>query len=333
MKRRLTNKQTDRIQKTQDKELIFSGPEQTGQIIAHYGQTLEVTPLQSEKNSTPILCFAKQNLGPLVTGDQVVFRAISTEAQTSSENQFFITARLPRTSLLQRPDIYKGHKPIAANIDQIFLVIAVSPAPIEHAIDRALVLAQAQNIPIKIILNKTDLLKTANAITLDFFKNLSQRYEKIGYEVIRTSAVINNLDTLGQAILEKTNIFVGQSGVGKSSLINSLFGDALAKTGEISEANQRGKHTTTTARLYKTPEGSALIDAPGIREFGVWDLTPDELLNGFIEFKPYLNQCQFRNCSHQINAQGCALHQAVSNNLISSERLNSYLRLLEKLQP
>lgn len=327
-KRKLSNQQADRIQKNQQKEVALSGPEQTGQVIAHYGQVLEIKPLDSF-NSQTISAFARQNLGPLATGDFVIFQMDEKNEKTS---QAVITACLPRKSLIQRPDIYKGSKIIAANIDQILIVIAVNPRPIEHALDRALITAYNQNIPAVLILNKTDLIHTSENTA--FFDQLTKRYEKIGYEVIPTSAKMGKLENLENKIKDKTNLFVGASGVGKSSLINALFDTAdLAKTGEISEANLRGKHTTTTARLYqKQNSQTQLVDAPGIREFGLWDLTPEALLNGFIEFKPFLNQCQFRNCDHQANSKGCAIQQALVNGEISPERMQSYLRLRSEIK-
>jgi ribosome biogenesis GTPase len=125
----------------------------------------------------------------------------------------------------------------------------------------------------------------------------------------------------------RVTVFVGQSGVGKSSLIQSLLPEQSLRIGELSEANQKGKHTTTTAKLFHLPKGGDLIDSPGIREFGLWHISEDELAEGFIEFRPFLRQCRFRNCQHE-HEPGCGLLNAAENNLIAMERVKNY-RLLK----
>ncbi len=341
--RKLTQNQTRRINKRSEQKIEnlassdlvspISGEGEPGRIMAHYGQTLEV------QNQAGLIfkCFARQNLGLLVAGDRVLFLQESPE-------EGVITARLPRTSFLQRPDIHKGQKGIAANIDQIFIVIAINPPPLEHALDRALVAAYNQDIPVILILNKTDLLEP-NTPSFDYFKNLTQRYISMGYEVLelgKNNQNILGLENLFKKIENKVSIFVGQSGVGKSSLINQIFDlqnitDQNAKTGDISSANQKGRHTTTTARLYQARNSNlnietCLVDSPGIREFGLWNLSPEELIQGFIEFKPFISQCQFRNCAHQENSKGCAIQKAVQEGKISEERLSSYFRILTEIK-
>jgi len=345
--RRIENTQASRVQNLNKNpganldnlDLSEFNPEQPGRVMAHYGQTLEV----QNQEGLIFKCFARQNLGLLVAGDRVLF--------CQSDQEGVITARLPRKSFLQRPDIHKGQKGIAANIDQIFLVIAVTPPPLEHALDRALVAAYNQDIPAILILNKTDLLEP-NTPSFHYFKNLTQRYISMGYEALELGKNSNpdlknkqnilGLENLLEKIKNKTSIFVGQSGVGKSSLINQIFDlqnitDQSAKTGDISNANQKGRHTTTTARLYQAKSLSldietCLVDSPGIREFGLWNLSPEELIQGFIEFKPFISQCQFRNCAHQENSKGCAIQKAVQEKKISRERLSSYFRLLTEIQ-
>ena len=167
----------------------------------------------------------------------------------------------------------------------------------------------------------------------------------MGYEVLelgKNNQNILGLENLFKKIENKVSIFVGQSGVGKSSLINQIFDlqnitDQNAKTGDISSANQKGRHTTTTARLYQARNSNlnietCLVDSPGIREFGLWNLSPEELIQGFIEFKPFISQCQFRNCAHQENSKGCAIQKAVQEGKISEERLSSYFRILTEIK-
>lgn len=325
MNRRLTRRQKWRIEKIQEEraqrvndktesiEASDLGPEEEGLVISHFGQTLDI----ERQDKTLVRCFARQNIGALVTGDRVVFQA--------GDPMGVVTARLDRTSLLQRPDHYKGDKPIAANIDQVFVVIAVEPEPIDHSIDRVLVTAAVQGLDAILVLNKTDLLNEQNEVEI---QNLARRYRNIGYEVIETSLEDDHIEALIDRVIGKTSIFVGQSGVGKSSIINHLFGDELAAVGEISMANRRGRHTTTTARLYHYRDGGSLIDSPGIREFGLWHLSPQQILRGFIDFEPFIGNCQFRDCNHSEIAKGCAIQRAAQSQQILPERLRSYFRII-----
>ena len=302
----------------------------TALLTAHLGQQVEI--LTHAQPAQTLRCFVRKNLGPLVAGDHVIYDPIDQ----------IVSGILPRKSLLERPDIHKGKKLIAANIDQIFLVIAPYPEPIELNIDRALALAETQNIPIHLIFNKTDLANT--------LPNFINRYIKLGYLLFTTSVISSSkdpkeLNQLRKAFINKTSLLVGQSGVGKSSLVNYLFNLNLAKVGEISQANQKGKHTTTTARLYplslniseeantrENTQAAYLIDSPGIREFGLWHLPPKEILLGFREFQPYLSLCQFRNCEHLAHTPGCALQKAVTENKITPERLKNYFILKKEAE-
>ena len=158
-------------------------------------------------------------------------------------------------------------------------------------------------------------------------------YTTIGYEVISTSAKVSHgLDALINCLHNQTSIFVGQSGVGKSSLINQLLPDANARIGDISTATNKGRHTTTTAWLYHLLDNQgAIIDSPGIREFGLWQISADRLADGFREFTRYAQQCKFRNCLH-LNEPACAVRDAVANNQLNHNRYESYLRILASLQ-
>lgn len=315
---RIEKIQQERIRrsKTREDRLEQSTQEQEepGFIISHFGQTLDV----EAEDGVIHRCFARSNIGDLVTGDRVAF--------CRGEPNGVITARLDRLSLLQRPDKHKVKKPIAANIDQVFVVVAVEPEPILHRLDRTLISAEVQGLKAVIVLNKMDLLADKNRDFIDAFKKL---YSGIGYEFIETSTKTEQgLDPLIARVKNKTSIFVGPSGIGKSSLINTLFGNEIARVGEISAANMKGKHTTTTARWYHYQEGGALIDSPGIREFGLWHLSAEEIFAGFIEFQTISGHCQFRNCSHDDKAQNCAIQKALVDGVISKERLSSYFRMI-----
>lgn len=294
------------------------GAEQTGLVIAHFGQTVEVEPADKLSNAENVRCFVRANLDSLVTGDEVVWRA-------GDQNNGVIEARLDRHSLLQRPDNYGQLKPVAANIDRIVVVVATEPMPYANLIDRYLVAAETLNIRPAILFNKSDLINDDNRQVIE---SLCQTYRDLDYEVLYTSA--NDISQCESSLLDwlkdYTSVFVGQSGVGKSSLIRSMLGDQTIRIGALSEQSRKGTHTTTTARLFHLPGGGRLVDSPGIREFGLWHIDEQELLAGFIEFRPYIGYCKFRDCRHE-QEPGCAITQALDEGHISSTRMASYQRI------
>ncbi|MFG6666805.1 small ribosomal subunit biogenesis GTPase RsgA [Halomonas sp. HNIBRBA4712] len=296
------------------------GAEQPGRVMAHFGRTLEVR----DSVGTPVRCHLRANLEGLVTGDQVIWRA-------GQDGAGVVVARQERDSVLKRPDARGLLKPVAANIDQILIVFAVEPAPHPNLIDRYLVAAEATGIAPVLVLNKTDLLPEDGGE----LGELLARYEALGYPVVRTTtANAPGLAPLREQLAKRTSVFVGQSGVGKSSLIDLLLPDETLRIGALSEDSRKGTHTTTTARLYpmnaaEVADGE-LIDSPGIREFGLVHLTEQEVTEGFIEFRPYLGRCRFRDCRHR-SEPGCALRDAVEAGKIHPERFASYRRILESL--
>lgn len=337
-KRHISKQQTFRIQKIQDERIARAqkrearaealiesgalGSEQEGLIIAHYGAQLDVEALQGERTGQVFRCHLRANLEQLVTGDRVIWQpALDTDVGV-------VSALLPRRSLLTRPDPYGKLKPVAANIDRILLVIAPLPIPSASLLDRYLVACEIVGISPVILLNKADLIDDGNRAEL---ASMLDEFRQIGYEVRHTAALEGRLGDLLDFINGRTVVFVGQSGVGKSSIVNALLPDVQQKTAEISAGSQLGQHTTTTARLFHLPGDGALIDSPGIREFGLWHISREQLLEGFVDFRPWLGQCRFRNCAHAAEP-GCALHAAVAAGQLSARRLDSYHRLAETLE-
>ena len=288
-----------------------------GTVIAAYRSYTLVKDL----NNNLFKCQQRKVVGQVVCGDIVLWQ--HEDADTG-----VITAIKERHSILQRPDINNNLRIIASNIDQVFIVVAHKPELNEGLIDRYLVAAENSHLKPVILLNKIDLFSEQE------FSDLKQRlqlYQDIGYTVIYTSAKQEHgLDSLIELLKDNNNIFVGQSGVGKSSLINTIL-KSDARIGEISEATGKGKHTTTTAYLYPLEHNEGhIIDSPGVREFGLIKLTEEDIVHGFTEFKPYIGYCKFRNCAHK-NEPGCALLGALKDKKITEQRWKSCQRIIKSL--
>ncbi len=268
-------------------------------------------------------CAGRRKLGTLVCGDRVRWQAGDHQDCTVIELE-------ARRSELARPDKSGRKKTIAANIDQFLIMTSPGAEFSTGLIDRYLITAETLGIQPLIIFNKVDLLEKSQ---LAESKQQLAPYEKIGYPVILTSSkTAHGVDALMPFLSNKTSIIVGKSGVGKSSLINLILPDAEARVGEISQATGKGTHTTTTARLYHLPGNKGeVIDSPGIREFGLWQITPPQVAEGFREFRDYAEQCRFRDCLHR-KEPGCAVAQAVNNGDISAQRYASYQRILVSLE-
>lgn len=336
-KRKLNRRQQWRIEKVQqeraarvskkdqeiDQKLTAGelGTEQEGLIIAHYGRQVDVEALQGESKGKINRCYMRTNIDALVTGDKVVWRP-------GPDNDGIVVARLDRDNSLVRPDTRGNIKPVAANIDYIVIVFAPEPHAHANLIDRYIVAAENTDIEPVLLLNKTDLLNSDNAPRL---LEMAERYQQIGYKVLTASTIDQDgLGLLKGLLDQKVSVFVGQSGVGKSSLVNTLLPGINIKVGELSEQTRKGMHTTTTAMLFHMPDGGDLIDSPGIREFGLWHIEERDVAEGFREFDGLLGGCKFRDCRH-LQEPGCALRDALEEGLITSERMESYHRIVASL--
>ncbi len=289
--------------------------EQHGLVIANYGAFLDV---EDEKGAV-YRCISRRNVGNVVCGDRVIWR--------KTKEGGVVERRLPRRTLLARVDSRGRTRPVAANVDRIVIVTAPRPGIDETLIDQFLVAAEHTGIPPLLLVNKIDLLDQG---ALERLKKRLHPYQEIGYRLIFSSVRRQHgLDQLLREIKGKHTVFCGESGVGKSSLINALLPDVDARVASLSQASGKGMHTTTTARLYHLPEGGAIIDSPGVREFGLGKLPASEIARGFVEFRAYADKCRFRDCIHR-NEPGCAVLAAVRRGEISERRLQSYYRLLDR---
>jgi ribosome biogenesis GTPase len=293
------------------------GPEQLGLVIANYGPAAIVENEYRELYR----CAVRQNLGTLVCGDRVVFQAIS-------DSEGVVVALQERRSLLTRPDYSGRPKPIAANLDQVAIVVAPKPEFSEFLVDRYLVAIAAMNIDPLLVVNKIDLLNSEERAVIE---NRLATYRHIDCPMLLASIrTAHGLDNLREYLKGRTNILVGQSGVGKSSLIKALLPEREIRIQSVSEATGHGTHTTTTATLYHLPDGGDLIDSPGVRSFEPVELDPADLNLGFPEFAPYWGCCKFSNCSHTVEPD-CALMKAVKQGKIDPRRLESYRQMKKSL--
>jgi len=250
--------------------------------------------------------------------------AVGDEVKLNPDGQ--ITGHGERRTLLYRSDAYR-QKLIAANATQLLLVVATDPSFSDMLLSRALVAAEHEGLRPIIILNKCDLTPALAAARI-----LLAKFEALGCRIIELSAKMDASPLL-PFLAGESSVLVGQSGMGKSTLTNALVPGATAPTREISTALDTGKHTTTYARLYRLPHdtcpGGKLIDSPGLQEFGLHHLTPQEIEFGFVEFRPFIGQCRFRDCQH-LAEPDCAIKAAAASGAIHPRRLEHFRQFISE---
>jgi ribosome biogenesis GTPase len=287
-----------------------------GLVIAAHGRHYLVAP---EDGGAMLQCFPRGKRSEVAVGDRVIY-------EPTSADQGVIVEIAERRNLLYRSDQYKS-KLFAANLDQLLIVLATEPHFSEDLLGRALVAAEANELKPLIVLNKTDV-----EAELPGARKRLARYQALGYTVVELS--IKTQPEAAHAALEEhlhghATLLLGQSGMGKSTLVNLVVPNAEVATREISTALNSGRHTTTFTRLYPLPDGGALIDSPGFQEFGLHHLTEGKLERAFPEFRPLLPNCRFYNC-HHLQEPGCAILEAVADGRIAPARHALYAQLVHE---
>ncbi|WP_237575183.1 ribosome small subunit-dependent GTPase A [Mycetohabitans sp. B8] len=287
-----------------------------GRVIAAHGRHYVVQP---DNGSSLLQCFPRGKKSEVAVGDRVSF-------EVTSANQGVIVAADARRNLLFRSDQFKS-KRFAANLDQLLIVLATEPHFSEDLLGRALVAAEAHQLEPVVLLNKADLLTA-----LPLARERIASYAALGYRIVEVSAT-GAADAahaaLAPLLAHRATLLLGQSGMGKSTLVNLLVPHANAATRAISSALNSGRHTTTFTRWYALPNGGALIDSPGFQEFGLYHLTEGQLERAFPEFRPLLGGCRFYNC-HHLHEPGCAILDAVAQGRVAPARHALYAQLLHE---
>lgn len=281
-----------------------------GLVVAAYGKRYEVELADKSR----ISCVTRGKKTDLASGDIVTIKLTDSAEGVVESSQ-------PRKSLLYRSNAFKS-KILASNVTQIVIVLATQPSFYEALLNRCLVAAEAAKINPLIVLNKCDLADADEA------KSKLQLYQDLGYQVVHLSAK-QDIAELRPYLANHQSVLVGQSGMGKSTIINKLLPDQQVRTQEISDALDSGKHTTTATHLYHLDTTSSLIDSPGLQEFGLHHLSQEELELAFREFRPYLGKCRFNNCKH-LHEPDCAVINAVNDGKISAARLGYYQELAQE---
>ena len=289
-----------------------------GTVLERDGSVYRVATEQGEIRAI-LTGKAKRDTARVVVGDRV-----RLEPEPEGPLHAIVGVE-PRTSLLERrvPE-GRGSRPVAANVDQVFVVTAtVDPVPIPQLIDRLLVVAEANEIPAAVVVNKVD-LDPGNALVA--------RCRRAGYAVYATSTKSGlGIAEFGAALAGRISVVTGPSGAGKSSLLNRVQPGLRLRTAEISAKVRRGKNTTVSAVMLPLDAGGFLVDTPGFSEVGLWGIDPGELDTCFPEFRPVLGGCRYADCRHRTEP-GCSVREAVEGGAVARDRWESYLILLSELE-
>lgn len=313
-KRRISKQQSTRIEKNQQSYHQYKQNDDDlveGLVITRFSKHVEI----EDNEGKHIRCSIRPNLETLVAGDRVIW-------QMEGINQGVVVSLYPRNSLLEKSTNTIIKKPVAANITQLIIVIAAKPEISWPLLDSYLVIAELLKLKAIVLLNKTDL--SCETLKEQLFKH----YQDLNYPILlmhKNSST--GLEQLKHVLNHQINVFVGQSGVGKSSIISSILPHELnIATKELSEISELGQHTTSNSRYYHLPSGGALIDSPGVREFSLWHIDLTEIARGYTEFRPYLSLCKYRNCTH-IKTPHCAIIKAMKEGFISKKRYENFIKL------
>ena len=291
----------------------------SGLVLARDGGTFRVVTDRGEETAVLRGKAKRSRYDRVVVGDRVILD------DGDEKGTLGIASVEPRRNLLERrTPSGRGNKPVAANLDRVYVVTAAAdPHPIPQLIDRLCAIAEANEIPVALVINKSE-LGPAEA--------LAARYRHAGYEVFLVSARTGaGLEPLFQALRGRESLLTGASGVGKSTILNRLQPGLALRTGEVSEKNRRGTNTTVAAVLVPLPEGGWLVDTPGFSDVGLWGIEPRELASCFPEMRGLIDRCKFADCTHR-DEPACSIREAASIGTIHPDRYASYLILLEELR-
>ena len=309
--------------------ILASETHKSGLVVARHGKQIEVLDISVETEAqATYLCHLRANIPSMVVGDKVIW----TKLEDDEHNSIGIIESLAeRSSLLCRRDKHGQDKIIAANITQVFVVVACEPETPDLVIDRYLAACELLQLSVKLLVNKSDLEKSGELMAF-----LNTHYVSVVDDIIICSKDNKEqLQDLKNELNNENSVFIGQSGVGKSSLVKKLINDGIAKddikTKTLSARSGLGQHTTSTSRLYQLESGGYIIDSPGIRDFDLDEVTLPELQKGFKEFAEVTRPCKFRDCVHN-KEPNCEIRKAVDEKLISELRYKNYLALAKHLE-
>lgn len=283
----------------------------TARVLVSYGGHGVV------KTATGIFpCRWRRGAGRPVCGDRI---------EIQMDRQQAVLQRIePRSSEFKRGDTRGRAQIIAANVEQVVIVVAAEPQPSDFVVDRYLVAVETLGLSALLVMNKAELAASQEV------ERRMGLYRQLNVPLIRTSTKCNppGTEELSQALSGRISILVGQSGVGKSSLINAVIPDREEQTGALSDATGKGRHTTTRTAWIEVPTGGAVVDSPGVWEYGLWTMAEHDIANAFTDFGPFLGHCRFRDCRH-VHEPDCALRAAINSGELSEHRLKAYHNILK----